>query len=76
MNDWSEDTDYEHPTLDWLFRYVPITSKSKKSRTVRTKKICRLDDFYRLVDLAKMEHSDCEPSCEVRAVLAAIGEDS
>jgi hypothetical protein len=75
MTDWTEDTDYQHPTLEWLFRYVAIANKSAKSRTARTKKVCRLEDFYRLIDLSKMEHADCDHNCEVRGVLAAIERD-
>lgn len=64
------DHEYQHPSLDFLYRYRAL--KSSKGRTAGTQVVCSIADFERLIDLAKMEHADCDESCDVRVVVRSI----
>jgi hypothetical protein len=70
MTDWVEDNEYVHPSLDWLHRYIAL--KSGNGRTAKAERYCKIESLQRLMELAHMEHADCEDTCEVRIALATL----
>ena len=69
------DENYQHPSLDWAYRLKVVKAKGG-GWTSRSQHLYRLADLERLIELAEMEHADCNDDCEVQKVLAALRGDA